>query len=149
AVAALPLAYSLHALVDYDIDFLAVTGPTAVATGVLFATGRPLVRPRAGVVPMLAAVAVAATAVVSLAMPWLASRRVDASYTAADAGRFDQAAGDARSARSLNPLSPEPIYALASVYQTAGEVQGARLEYTRATRLQPENPETWYRLGLF
>src|SRR5262249_22742435 len=49
----------------------------------------------------------------------------------------------------LNPLSAEPLYGLASVYQVAGEVQSARVEYTRATRLQPENPETWYRLGLF
>ena len=149
AVAALPAAYALHALVDYDVDFLAVTAPAVLATGALLAAGRPRVRPTAGLVPMLAGVAVAATAVVSLAMPWLAARRVDASYSAADAGRLEQAAGDARSARSLNPLSPEPLYALASVYQTAKVVQGARFEYAQATRLEPENPETWYRLGLF
>ena len=149
AIAALPLAYGLHALVDYDIDFLAVTAPAVLATGALVAAGRPLVRPRAGIVPMLAGVAVAATAVVSLGMPWLASRRLDATYTAIGAGRLEQAVTDARSARSLNPLSVQPLYALASVYQTAGEVQGARLEYARATRLQPENPETWYLLGLF
>src|SRR5262249_26329809 len=64
AVAALPLAYGLHALVDYDIDFLAVTAPTALVTGVLLAAGRPLARPRADIVPVLAGVAVAATALV-------------------------------------------------------------------------------------
>jgi tetratricopeptide (TPR) repeat protein len=149
AVAALPLAYALHALVDYDIDFVAVSAPAAVATGALLGAGRPPVRPRAGIVPMLAGVAVAATAVASLVMPWLASRRVDATYTAAEAGRLRAAVADAGSARSLNPLSPEPLYALAYVYQAANEVQDARFEYTRATRLQPENPETWYRLGLF
>ena len=132
-----------------ETGLLAVTAPAVLATGALLAAGRPRVRPTAGLVPMLAGVAVAATAVVSLAMPWLAARRVDASYSAADAGRLEQAAGDARSARSLNPLSPEPLYALASVYQTAKVVQGARFEYAQATRLEPENPETWYRLGLF
>jgi tetratricopeptide (TPR) repeat protein len=149
ALAALPLAYSLHALVDYDIDFLAVTGPALLATGVLLGAGRPLARASGGVVPTLATVAVAATAVVALAMPWLAVRRVDASYSAADAGRLEQAAADARSARSLNPLSPEPLYALALADQQTGDTAGAQAAYVRATEMQPENPETWYRLGLF
>ena len=55
----------------------------------------------------------------------------------------------ARSARSSNPLSPEPLYALAYAYEAAGDEPGARAAYTRATTLQPENPETWYQLGLF
>jgi len=149
AVAALPVAYSLHALVDYDADFLAVTGPALLATGVLLGAGRPLGHPRFGIIPSLAVVAVVATAVVSFALPWLAVRRVDASFAAGDASRFQQSADDARSARSLNPLSPEPLYALASSYETAGDAAGARAAYARATTLQPENPDTWYRLGLF
>ena len=35
---------SLHALVDYDLDFVAVTGPALLATGALLAAGRPLRR---------------------------------------------------------------------------------------------------------
>jgi hypothetical protein len=149
ALAALPLAYALHGLVDYDADFLAVTVPVAVATGTLLAAGRPLVRPRLGLVPSLAVTAIAATAVVSLVLPWLAGRRVDASYSAIDVRRIPRALADARDARSLNPLSPDPLYALGAAYQTEGDLASARVEYTRATRLQPENPETWYQLGLF
>ena len=149
AVTALPVAYAVHALVDYDIDFLAVTAPTLLALGALLGAGRPLVRPRVAVVPGLAALTVAATAVVSLALPWLAGRRVDDAYTASDSARFAQAVDAARSARSLNPLSPEPLYALASAYVTAGDAAAARAAYVRATEQQPENPDTWYRLGLF
>jgi tetratricopeptide (TPR) repeat protein len=149
AVAALPVAYALHALVDYDIDFLAVTAPTMLAVGALLGAGRPLVRPKIAIVPGLTAVTIAATAVVSLLLPWLAARRVDDAYTASDSARFAHAVAAARSARSLNPLSPEPLYALATAYVTAGDAADARAAYARATQLQPENPDTWYQLGLF
>jgi len=149
AVAALPIAYAFHALVDYDVDFVAVTGPTLFALGVLLAAGGVLARLRLGLPPALGVIGVTIAAVASLTLPWLADRRIDASYTASDAGRAAQAAGEARSARSLNPLSPDPLYALATAYATAGEVDAARSAYERATRLQPENPDTWYQLGLF
>ena len=45
ALAALVLAFGVHALVDYDLDFLAVSAPTLTALGGLLALGRP----RAGV----------------------------------------------------------------------------------------------------
>ncbi len=46
ALAAAPVAYLVHALVDYTWDFLAVTAPTMVALGVLAGAGRPVVAPR-------------------------------------------------------------------------------------------------------
>jgi O-antigen ligase len=149
ALAGLPAAYALHALVDYDADFLAVTAPTLLVVGTLLGAGRPLVRPRAGAVPALAVLVAGAAAVVSLALPWLATRRVDDSYAASDAGRVAEAERDARDARSLNPLSPEPLYALAQARQAARDLTGARAAWTRATTLQPENPDTWWNLGLF
>jgi len=149
AVAALPAVYALHALVDYDVDFVAVTGPTLFALGVLFGAGRPLVRPQLGVAPAVAVLGLTIAAVASLALPWLANRRIDASYAASDAGRIVQAAAKARSARSLNPLSPDALYALGSAYVSADDLDAARAAYERATRLQPGNAETWYQLGLF
>jgi Flp pilus assembly protein TadD len=92
---------------------------------------------------------VTVAAVASLALPWLADRQIDKSYSASDAGNFQQAVDHARSARSLNPLSPEPLYALASAYVTVDDTAAARGAYESATRLQPENPDTWFRLGLF
>ena len=38
---ALPLAFGLHSLVDYDLDFLAVAAPTALVSAALLAAGRP------------------------------------------------------------------------------------------------------------
>jgi hypothetical protein len=149
AVAALPVAYAIHALVDYDVDFVAVTAPALFALGALLGAGRRLVRLRQGAAPALAVLGVTVAAVASLALPWLADRRIDGSYSASDAGDANRAVADARSARSLNPLSPEPLYALASAFVTAGDLDGARGAYEHATRLQPENPDTWFRLGLF
>ena len=41
ALACLVLAFGVHALVDYDLDFLAVSAPMLVALGALLALGRP------------------------------------------------------------------------------------------------------------
>ena len=41
---ALPLAFGLHALVDYDLDFLAVAAPTALVSAALLGAGRPAAR---------------------------------------------------------------------------------------------------------
>ncbi len=162
ALLALPLAYAVHALVDYDVDFLAVTGPALFATGVLLGAGRPPVRVRAGPLPALhalAVVSVAATAVGSLVLPRLAADLADEANAAAEAGRVSLAVQRARDARSLDPLSPEPLYALAAAYETAAAQRtgsardeallSAREAYAAATRLQPGNAATWYRLGLF
>ena len=58
-------------------------------------------------------------------------------------------AASARQAQSLNPLSPEPLYARATVASLAGDNGAAQGFYEQATRLQPENPDTWYQLGVF
>ena len=42
ALAALPLVYGIHALVDYDLDLVAVTVPMLIVLGLLLAAGRPL-----------------------------------------------------------------------------------------------------------
>ena len=49
----------------------------------------------------------------------------------------------------MNPLAPEPLYARATVATEAGDAAAAEAFYVQATRLQPENPATWYELGLF
>ena len=41
ALVALPLAFGLHALVDYDLDFLGVAAPTALVSAALLGAGRP------------------------------------------------------------------------------------------------------------
>jgi len=149
ALSCLVVAYAVHALVDFDLDFLAVTGPVLVALGVLLAVGRPARSPRAGVSGLLGLGAVAAAAVVAVVVPELAERDVDQAYAAADAGRFDDAVDDADSARRLDPLSLGPLDARADIADARGDESAAVAWYEEATRLQPENPDTWYELGLY
>ena len=150
ALLAAPVAYLLHALVDYSWDFLAVTAPTMVALGTLAAAGRPrrgvsVRRPLLGLGAILVALAVLA----SFSSPRLAERTVRASTHALDDGDLDRAHDRARWGRRLNPLSAEPLQALARVEERRGRPDAAEDRYVEAVELQPENPETWYALGLF
>jgi tetratricopeptide (TPR) repeat protein len=96
----------------------------------------------------LAAVAALALAgVYSLAAPWLAERRVGEAYDALAAGELAVAADRARDARSLNPTSVEPLFALGDIAFAQGQFDRAREQYVRATEVQPANRETWFRLG--
>jgi hypothetical protein len=145
---ALVLVLALFALgVLYDIhwDFMAA-GAVAFATlGVLLARqARP---PRRDQSWAVAVVALALAGVYSLAAPWLAEERVQDAYAALAAGELASAADNARQARSLNPTSVEPLFALGDVAFAQGQFDRAREQYARATEVQPANRETWFRLG--
>ena len=84
-----------------------------------------------------------------LIAPALSVRAVDTAIREGDAGNLAAAASSARRAQGLNPLSPEPLFARATIAGLAGDTSAADTFYVKATRLQPENPETWYQLGIF
>jgi hypothetical protein len=151
AAAALAVALALwlvHALVDYPWDFLAVTGPALFALGVLATAGREHVSIRHNVAAAgVAALALAAAA--SVATPWLAERSLREVSAALERGEPEAARDAAARARSLDPLSLEPLFARARVEEQAGDDAAALAAYRRAADLQPENPESWYQLGLF
>ena len=149
ALLALPVAFGLHSLVDYDLDYLAVAAPTALVSAGLLAAGRPARAARGGVVLQIGAVACAAAAAWVLIAPALSVRAVDTAIREGDAGNLAAAASSARRAQGLNPLSPEPLFARATIAGLAGDTSAADTFYVEATRLQPENPETWYQLGIF
>jgi tetratricopeptide (TPR) repeat protein len=149
ALACLLLAYGTHALVDYDLDFLAVTGPALLALGVLIAIGRPHATIRVGVPGLVAVGVVAVGAALAVALPALADRKVDHAFAAIDAGRLDDAVHGANTARRLNPLSLAPLQVRALVADAAGDKAAAVAWYEKATELQPENPDPWYDLGLY
>jgi Flp pilus assembly protein TadD len=87
--------------------------------------------------------------VVSLASPQLAERSVRASTRALDESDFEKARDKADWAHTLNPLATEPLYALARVDERQQRVGDAEQRFVEAAELQPDNPETWYALGLF
>ena len=151
AAAALAVALALwlvHALVDYNWDFVAVTGPAFFAAGVLAAVGRPA---RRGTFPVaaVAAGALAVAAAISVVTPWLAERSVREVNSALERGDVDAARDAAEQTRSLNPLSLEPLFARARVEEAAGDEEAALVAYRRAAALQPDNPAAWYELGLY
>jgi hypothetical protein len=146
---ALPLAFGLHSLVDYDLDFLAVAAPTMLVSGALLAAGRPAASVRSRAIVAVSAVVGALAAIWVLAAPELSTRAVDRAYRQVDAGDLDAAAASARRAQALNPLSPEPLYARATIASLDHDNKAAEEFQVQATRLQPDNPDTWYRLGVF
>jgi tetratricopeptide (TPR) repeat protein len=151
AAAALAVALALwlvHALVDYDWDFVAVTGPALFAAGVLAAAGLPA-RRAPGLFAAAGAAALALAAIVSVATPWLAQRELRQVNVAIDRGDLEAAGEAVRRARSLDPLSLQPVFADARVAEQRRREVAALQAYREASRLQPKNPESWLQLGLY
>ncbi len=149
ALVAAPAAYVVHALVDFNWDFLAVTSPTMLALGVLAASGRSTAAGRRRPVLAATVILVAAVVLVSFSFPRLADRAERRSTRELAAGDTEGARDQALWARLFNPLSADPHLALARVYERQGRVLRAERSYIDAVELQPDNPELWYALGIF
>ena len=144
------LGYGLHALIDYDADFLAVTAPFALVLGALVAAAAAPARSvRLGVSTIVGVVAISLATIGSLALPELAVRAVDRGYAALDEGDLVTAARKARDARSLNPLWPRPIVLQSDIAAEADDQVAAAARLREAAELQPENPDGWVALGLY
>jgi hypothetical protein len=142
---ALP-AYFLHGLVDIGWDFAAVSAPVFLIAGALAV--RPIEVPRPSFPAALTGAGLALAALSSLFFVWLGGRWTGQAYDtlASDPAR---AVTLAKRARSVQPLSVDPLFAQAlaeEVRRDYGETLGL-LE--KATRLQPDNAEAWFRLGEF
>ncbi len=149
ALVAAPAAYLGHALVDFNWNFLAVTAPTMVALGVLAAAGRAPGERRKRPLLAVAVVIVAAVVLGSFSLPRLADRMERSSTRALASGDLELSHDRALWSRFFNPLSVDPLFALARVEEERGRLGHAERRYIRAVELQPDNPETWYALGLF
>ncbi len=139
ALALMLPAFLLHSLVDIDWDFIAVSAPALLAAGAL-AGGpeRRRVSPFAGLV--VAGVALLAFGV--LLLPWLGQRWSDQAEATTSVTL-------AKRARSVDPLLVEPLWTLALAAEIHGEPFVARAYYDEATRLQPQNAQTWLYSGRF
>jgi hypothetical protein len=137
----LPL-YFLHALVDVDWDFVAVTGPALLVAGAL--VGRPAVR-RVSPFAVLATAGAALALFVCLLLPWLGHRW---SIQALGEVNTARAIKLADRARSVDPLLVEPISTQADDLQVSDPSRALEL-YALATRKQPANPNVWLAKGLF
>ena len=150
ALAIGPIVYLLHSLVDFDWDFIAVSGPLFLVLGVLVSGHARAREPQMRPLLWAPGAAVLGLAVVySLLAPWLAAQKVDDGYAALQNGAARAAAGDASEAHDLNPLALEPLFAWAAAEAVRGDPAAARRLYIRAVRLQPLNSRSWLELGRF
>ena len=91
----------------------------------------------------------AAVVLVSFSFPRLADRAERRSTRALVAGDLDKALDEARWAHRFNPVSADPLFAQARVAERQRVPWRAERAYIRAVELQPDNPLTWYTLGIF
>ena len=104
---------------------------------------RPGPRPLAA----LAGLTLALAAIASLAVPWVAARKVDSSYAALDRGQVARAVRLARDAHGLDPLALAPFRAWAGAALAAGDVDAAVRVYRLAIARQPASGPIRYELG--
>lgn len=149
ALAAVVSAWAAHALVDMSWEYPAVTAPVFATLGVLAARpahGHGAGR-RLGPLTAFALAALGVAALSSVVVPWLAERRLDDASAAIAAGDLVAAASAADDARSLDPLSIDPIQLRAAIAEAGGDERRALRLYREAVDLQPRNPDTWFELG--
>jgi tetratricopeptide (TPR) repeat protein len=149
ALVTAPAAYLAHALVDYNWDLLAVTAPTMVALGVLAGAGRETRIGRRRPILGVGVVLLAAVMLVSFSFPRLADRAERRSTQALVAGNLESALDEANRAHFFNPISADPLFARARVAEAQRVPSRAEHAYIDAAELQPDNPLTWYTLGIF
>ena len=127
----------VHASGDWFWEFPGLTGPALAFLGAAAALGPRGTGRRVPVVP--AAVAALAAAV-SLALPWLAAKEVEA---AAGSWRDDPDAAYDRleRARRLNPLSERPDLVAGAIASRRGDWPAMRAAFFRALE---RNPSSWY-----
>ena len=104
-------------------------------------------RPRAALV--LAGALVVAACAWATYQPLRSVNRSDQALLALDGGQPARARELARQAAGIDPLSVEPLLALAAIEEAARRPAAARRAYERAVQLQPQNPTPWLRLAEF
>jgi hypothetical protein len=144
ALAICALAYVFHVLIDIDYDFVAVSAPVFLVLGLLIARPGPVLARREPVWAV-GVVALAATAVLSLAAPAIAQRKADQAAALAATDPVG-ALALAKEAHAWNPVSWEALEVQASI--EPNKLLALRL-YHQAIDAQPENPRPWVELGLF
>ncbi|MBE0529075.1 MAG: tetratricopeptide repeat protein, partial [Thermoleophilia bacterium] len=85
---------------------------------------------------------------VSWLPPYLAQRSENDALAAAADGDVATALEHARRAGSLDPLAVSPLLTEARLLQQLGRNREALARLEEATRLQPQNYEAWYELGV-
>ncbi|QEC46278.1 hypothetical protein FSW04_00920 [Baekduia soli] len=166
-LATVVLVFGVHSFVDWTwfvpgtaviallaAGWVAGRGPLGERPVAVRALGPAL---RAGVrspVRVGTAALVLALGVLAAWTAWEPQRSVEAGNAALlaagpDAKAYTKARALADTARSRNPLSPDPLFELAVIENVAGHKAAARQALVDAVRLQPSNAATWEQLSRF
>lgn len=127
-------AFFVHAVVNYDWNFVAVSGPFLLVAGV--AVSQPRERARRSMLTAAAAVVFALGCVYSLAAPWLAQRAQASATTLAQLKR----------AHSYDPLNTSIITEEAAFSLS---LDASERYYHQAVSLEPTNANVWLELATF
>jgi hypothetical protein len=141
ALALCVLAYAVHVLIDVGYDFVAVSAPFFFVLGVLLVGGRAAPGRREPVWAF-GIVLLAGTAVLSLAAPYIAQRKVDDAVQTGDPTLAAQA-------HDWNPVSIVPLQTEAALEEFLRHKRKALELYRQAVDTQPDNPDAWAELGRF
>lgn len=130
----------VHASGDWFWEFPGLTAPALAFLGLAASLGRRGERAAARRLVAAPAVVVGIAGAASLALPWLATKEVEA---AAASWRSDPDAAYARleQARRLNPLSERPDLVAGAIASRGRDWPAMRAAFTRALE---RNPSSWY-----
>ena len=152
ALAAAAVAWLVHGLYDWDLDIPGASIPALVFLGVLAGRARPDGR-LASLAPTGRAVALALVTLAGCAvalsaiLPAWADSKTKHALAVADAhhspAALQDAARDAELAARLDPVSAEPLLALAAIDQARGRPLAARAAIIRAIRRTPSSSDAW------
>ncbi|MGE0027413.1 MAG: O-antigen ligase family protein [Thermoleophilia bacterium] len=146
-------AFALQTAVDWSWAIPALTIPALAAAGIVLAAAAPgppdPARARPSPVAAGVLAAVAAILVISAVLPWWSTKDVRDGRVALADGRPRDAVDLAKDARATNPLSIAPLILMAQAYTDLGDLPRALGAYREATRVQPDNPQSWRALAIF
>jgi len=143
------VAFLAHAAVDWDWEIPAVTVAALLCGTALVAwdrddARRERVTGRRRVVALAVALPLVAVALVA----HVGNRALAASEAALLRGEREEAAAEARRARTWAPWSHEPWQRLGEAELALGHDRAARTSLHRALELDPENWRLWYDLAV-
>jgi tetratricopeptide (TPR) repeat protein len=158
-LAVVVLVFGVHSAIDWTWYVPGNAVPALLCAG--FVASRTTLRERlTGVLevpqaadPRLRALTAALVLVIAVAAAWSALQPVrsvnatDVAQARFERGEVGPAASIARIAHDRNPLSVDPLFQLAAIEVSAGNVPPAQRALERAVQLEPANPETWRQLG--
>ncbi len=147
AAAGAYVAYLVHAAWDWDWELPAVTLTALLAAAVLIARARGASRRPLGRMRF----ALAATLVVPAAFAAVmtaGSRETAAAQHSVLAGKWTQAAHEAKLAHRLAPWASAPLRTLAQTQMAAGDFSAAVATLHRAIALDPRSEQLWLDLAV-